>query len=213
MKKQTISKIIFIILLIILIIAIIYIVKLNTIQKHLTLDMYNKICNDSNYTFEMVEEKTGKNYKLTVAKSGENISIDTVSPDEHTTTLVNDGYAYYIIHSKEEYFSYDSEEIEADILKNGLDGIEEKAYTYGHEKINNTNYYYEEYEGIGSFVMLSNLNIDESNLVTRFYFDKDKIVYIKTIINDGESEEVLKINFTEDVDENVFTIPENYAEI
>ena len=53
---------------------------------------------------------------------------------------------------------------------------------------------------------------DEQNEIkTRFYFDNGKISYIKTI--SGEDEELLKIDFSDNVDENSFEIPDDYAEL
>ena len=60
-------------------------------------------------------------------------------------------------------------------------------------------------------MLLSN-HEDEHELKTRFYFEKNKIAYIKTIIGEDE-QELLKIDFSENIDENLFEIPENYAEI
>ena len=57
------------------------------------------------------------------------------------------------------------------------------------------------------------LNDDESQVKTRFYFDKDNnLVYIKTIFSQME-EETLKIEISSDIDKSLFEIPSEYMEI
>ncbi len=46
---------------------------------------------------------------------------------------------------------------------------------------------------------------------TRFYFDGDKLVYIKTII--GDKQEVLKVDLSYNVDSKLFEIPSDYQEM
>lgn len=207
MKKNFVPKLIFGILSIILFIAIIYAITHK--EKKLTLEMYNNICNNENYTFSMKEENTDINYSLIVSKRKNDINIETKSDDDYTSTLIKDGIAYYILHSEKEYYLYDSGEIDADIIKNGLSEIDKKEYTSGYEKINDKTLYYEEYEGISTFFIWS--KYDETNTIkTRFYFNNGKIQYIKT--TEGETEELLKVDFSENVDESVFEIPKDYAE-
>lgn len=210
MKKNKISKIIFLILIILLVISII-IATFTQKKKNLTIDMYDKLCNMENYTFSIKKENIDTDYILTISRRGLDISIDANFPDEHTTTVVTDESAYYVIHSKQEYYLYDTTQIDADILKNELAGIEEENYKHGYEKINGKQYYFEEYENITTFIMLSNYNADEDNLKTRLYFSDGKISYIKNIIE--EQEELLKIDFSDIIDDNLFSIPDSYAEI
>ena len=51
---------------------------------------------------------------------------------------------------------------------------------------------------------------EEQNAKTRFYYDNDKLVYIKTIV--GDKQELLKVNISYDVDNDLFNIPSNYEE-
>lgn len=209
MKKNVVPKIIFTILIIVLIIMIILVI--NQKPRDLTVNMYHAICEKQNYTFSMIEENSDINYSLTIAKKENVMSIDSTTDDEHTTTLVEEDVAYYIMHSDKEYYLYDSSQIDADILKNDLSGIEEAEYVSGYEKINGKKYYYEEYEGITTFIMWSNYE-EGSSIKTRFYFDNKKIAYIKTIINDSE-EELLKVDFSDEVNDSLFEIPDDYAEV
>lgn len=210
MNKKVISKVIFIVLIVILVISIIFAISNN--KKDLSKAMYKKICEKSSYTFSMEEISSQVEYKLTVSRKEGSICIDSLSQDDHTSTLVKEQESFYINHNTKEYFLYDISQIDADILKNDLKDIENQKYKTGHEKIENKNYYYEEYEGIGAFVLLSDYNIEESSVKTRFYFEKDKIKYIKTVM-DNAGEELLKIDFLDDIDETLFQIPEDYAEM
>lgn len=209
MKKNIIPKIVFGILIIILIVTIV--IALTQKNKDLTIKMYKDICEKENYTFSMTEENLDIDYDLTISKRQEDMSIEAKSDDEHTTTLIKNGEAYYIMHLEKEYYVYDSSyEIGADLIRSGLAGIDEEKYITGNEKINGKSYYYEEYEGIPTFIIWSHYD-DESSIKTRFYFDKGNIVYIKTIID--ESDELLKIEFSDEVDDSSFEIPDDYAEM
>ena len=209
MKKNIVPKAIFLVLAIILIILVVFI--FNKEKNDRTLLMYDKICNQNIYTFSIVEENSDINYTLTIAKKDNYTSIDAKSNEDHTTTLVKDNIAYYIMHDEESYYSYDSTGIDADILISDLSMLKEKKYVSGHEVINGKDYYYEEYDGITAFIMWSNYSEEESLIKTRFYFDGDNINYIKTTIE--EEEELLKVEFLNDVNENLFEIPNNYAEL
>lgn len=211
MSKKTFSKIFFIVITLILVVAIIFAIFFNS-KKNLSKKMYKDICNKAFYTFSMEEISNEIEYKLIISRKENSICIDSKSNDEHTSTLVNEQESYYINHNMQEYYTYDISRIDADILKNDLKGIENQDYKCGYEKIENINYYYEEYEGIGAFILLSDYNIGENSSKTRFYFKNKKIIYIKTII-ENVNEELLKIDFSENIDENLFKIPENYAEM
>jgi hypothetical protein len=54
-------------------------------------------------------------------------------------------------------------------------------------------------------------NEEESVIKTRFYFDGTNIAYIKTTIDNDE--ELLKIEFSDGIDNSLFEIPSDYAEI
>lgn len=215
MQKQKVAKIIFICLTIILVISLFLIFKGE--NKDRTKKMYQKICDSSIYTFS-IEEGSSSTNKLIISKKEKDKSLDLFSEGEHTTTIVKDGYAYFIMHNKEEYSVFENEdmkEIEADILENDSELIENSKYVTGKEKIYGKTFYYEEYEDIDSFIMRGIPIEEDTKLKMRFYFDGDEIVYIKTIIYDEEekSEELLKVDLSFSGDENLFEIPKNYAEL
>ena len=212
MQKQNVAKVIFLSLTLILVLSVIVLFKGE--KRDRTKNMYNKICNVNEYTFKIQECKSLEN-KFIIVKDGKNKSLDLTSSLEHTTTLIKEGYAYFIMHNKEEYYIFESEnmnEIEANILEDDLEYIKNAEYSTGKEKIYGKTYYYEEYKDIDSFLML-NISLEEdTKLKTRFYFDGNSISYIKTII-DEENYELLKVEFNLKADENLLEIPNNYAEL
>ena len=209
MKKEKLWKIVFFAL-IIVIIVLITILFVSQKPKNMTKNMYNDINEKNKYTFSMLEENEELKYNLKIVKNDESMCIDTTSNDERTSTLVKNGSAYYIMHTNKEYYLYDSSEIDADILGNELDVVKANKYKGGYETINAKRYYYEEYDDIVTFILLTNYN-EESSIKTRFYYDDGKIAYIKTFVDD--TEELLKIDFSDNVDESLFEIPEGYAEL
>ena len=71
-----------------------------------------------------------------------------------------------------------------------------------------------ENKGISTFLMLIDAD-NEENVKTRFYYDGDKLVYIKNMIDqDGEKlEELIQAECSYEVNEKLFEIPEDYAEV
>ena len=91
-----------------------------------------------------------------------------------------------------------------------LEELKDQEYEKGKEKINGKNYQYEEYSGCQDFLVNNKLYTNnESNSKTRFYYDGDKLVYIKTII--GDQEEIAEVNIQYSVDDNLFNVPTDYV--
>ena len=81
----------------------------------------------------------------------------------------------------------------------------------GTEKVYGKKCTYEEYNGSTIFILSNDITLDEENIKTRFYFDKNNnLAYIKTIY--GEEEEILEVQLSYDVEDSIFEIPSNYAE-
>lgn len=178
------------------------------------LNIYKKISTNKIYTFSMEEVDSEINYKITVSQKNEDINIDTQSKEQHTSTLVLKGHVYVILHDMQEYYTVDSSDIEADIIISGLKEMSSKEYKNGKEEILGKMYYFEEYEGISNFLLLLR-DTEESHISTKFYFDNNKLVYIKNIIIQDEvkDEELLKINLDYKAEESLFQIPDEYAEM
>ena len=81
----------------------------------------------------------------------------------------------------------------------------------GKEKIENKTYTYEEYNTVTKFVMMDNSENEGQEIKTKFYFDGNKLEYIKTIV--GNKQELLKVDISDDVDNNLFEIPSEYKEM
>ena len=212
------SKFIMFVFIIIILITIAMIFILKGKEKDLTFSLYQDISNSQKYTIIMEGNDNEYTYKVSMAQSGTDISIDmnTKFEDEeqHTTTLITDKNAYYIMHNEEEYSVLDSQDIEIDNLIPQVKDIDEKQYQKGKEKIRGKTYYYEEYEDISTYLMLIDVS-EEGKLTTRFYYNNGELEYIKNIINqDGETlEELVKVKCIYDAEQALFEIPEDYAEI
>ena len=215
MKK---NKRIFFIVVILIIIGIIFgIIKLvgnkeDKIQK--LAKIYEELNNNQTYLFEMEQNS---NNKTIMAKKGNETIIDQYSKDSeskvesHTTTLVKDNNTYLILHDREEYYVYQQNNVEQNILTDGIKDVIDREYTTGEEKVRGKKYKYEEDNGSTMFMITNTLELDESSIKTRFYFDNSgKLTYIKTIY--GEDSELLKVKLENSVDDSLFEIPANYAE-
>ena len=208
-KSTTIACVIIALLLIIAFISIFYKEKGNRVKS-----LDKKISENQNFTFSMEEVDSELNYKVAMAQRGTELSIDMYSEGEHTTTLILDDEAYYINHNEEEYYDFGDENVEAYNTIYALNALSESEYVSGREEILGKTYYYEEYDNDNmDFIVYAEAN-EESKIKNRFYFDGDELVYIKNIIINEEEqhEELLKTSIIYSVDDNLFEIPEEYAE-
>lgn len=176
--------------------------------------IYEDLNTNQTYLFEM-EQNSGN--KVIMAKKGDKTIIDQYSKDSetktesHTTTLVKDNNTYLILHDRKEYYVYEQNNVEQNILTDGIKEVVDKDFTTGEEKVKGKKYNYEEYNGSTMFMITNTLELNEADIKTRFYFDKNgSLTYIKTIY--GEEEELLKVNLEKDVDDSIFEIPVDYAE-
>lgn len=210
MSKKTISidikKIIVLIIIIAIGVVIVNTVKNTPKEKSKMKELYSKLEASEQYKFTMDD---GKN-KTIIAQNGKNTIIDMYTEKEHVSTLVKDNNTYYILHDKEEYYTYEDNEKDEKILLSELQPIVEKEATNGKEKIQGKTYNYEEYDGVSTFMNYIGLGINTENIKTKFYFQGKNLKYIKTI-NDGE-ETLQKIDITYEAPSELFEIPNNYAE-
>ena len=180
--------------------------KQDDVQK--LANLYNQLNTSQIYLFEM--EQNDEN-KTIMAKKGNNTIIDQHSKDSRTTTIVKDNNTYLVLHDREEYYIYAQNNIDQNILTDGLSEVVKKDFISGTDKVKGKKYSYEEYAGSTMFMISSALDINEEDIRTRFYFDNnDNLVYIQTI--KGAKQELLKINLQTEVNDEIFEIPSNYAE-
>lgn len=209
MKKKTIKKLIIAILIIVATILIISKIMGNKKQdvKRLA-NLYEKLNTSQTYLFEMEQNDDNKTI---MAKKGDKTIIDQYTKNSHTTTIVKDNNTYLVLHDREEYYIYEQNNVEQNILTDGLLEIVAKEFVTGEQKVKGKKYEYEEFTGSTMFMISSTLDSGEEEIKTRFYFDKDdNLVYIQTI--KGVNQELLKINLQTEVDDSIFEIPSNYAE-
>ena len=215
MKKNKRISLIAVILVIIGIIFIISkIINSKSSDEQKLAKIYEDLKSSQSYYFQM---ERNSNNKIIMAQKGDKTIIDQYSKEgedsvqSHTTTLIKDNNTYLILHDRKEYYVYEENNVDQTILIDGIKEIMSKDFTRGNEKVRGKKYDYEEYNGSSMFMVSNTLNIDENEVKTRFYFDKnDNLVYIKTI--NGDDNELLKISLTKDVDDAMFEISSDYAE-
>ena len=197
-----------------IIFGIVKIVNKNSPKEQRLSKIYQDLEDSQTYLFEI--EKNNNN-KTIMAKKGDKTIIDQYTKnsetnvENHTTTLVKDNNTYLILHDRKEYYVYTENNVEQTIVTDGLKEIISKSYTTGTEKIKGKKYSYEEYDGSSMFMISNLININDTNVKTRFYFDsKNNLTYIKTILDNKQ--ELLKVTLEKDVKDSIFEIPSDYAE-
>lgn len=215
MKK---NKKIFLIIVILVIICIIFgiskLINKKEDQVQRLAQIYDDLNSSQTYLFEIEQNSSNKTI---MAKKGDKTIIEQYSKDSetkaesHTTTLVKDNNTYLILHDRKEYYVYKENNVEQSILTDGIKEVISREFTTGEEKVRGKKYHYEQYNGSTMFMITNTLELNEAEIKTKFYFDKDNnLVYIKTIY--GEEEELLKVKLEKDVDDSIFEIPSDYAE-
>ena len=209
MRKKKIRKIIITIL--IIVVAFLLISKIMTNKKEdvkRLANLYEKLNTSQNYLVEMEQNDDNKTI---MAKKDDKTIIDQYTKNNHTTTIVKDNNTYLVLHDREEYYIYEQNNVEQNILTDGLKEVVAKEFVTGEQKVKGKKYEYEEYNGSTMFMLSGTLGSEDEEIKTRFYFDKeDNLIYIQTI--KGVNQELLKINIQTEVDDSIFEIPSNYAE-
>lgn len=122
--------------------------------------------------------------------------------------LIKEGTTYLLVEDQKKYYTYENNEMDLKMILRQLEEAKNKQYTQGKEKIDGKDYQYEEYEQTADFLIKAISTEDEEKAKTRFYFEGDQLVYIKTIIEDEQ--ELLKVDISNQVDEKLFEIPSDY---
>lgn len=209
MKKKKIKRLVILLLIAIAILIVISkIINKNNTDTNKLARLHNELTTTQTYLFEM--ERNDEN-KVIIAKKDNKIMIDQYSEYSHLTILVEGDKTYLILHDKEEYLVYGQDNVEQNILPDGIKEVIDKSFTTGSEKIQGKKYSYEEYPGSTIFTISNTLDTDQEDIKTRFFFDKnDNLVYIKTMT--ANDQELLKVKVEKEVDDSIFEIPSNYAE-
>jgi len=211
MKKKNIIILIIVVIIAIIIGTTIFLINKNNNEGKLE-KIYEKISDGQDYICTIEENE---NNKIIIAKKGENYITETFSKIgdaeevEHTSTLIKDDKMYYILHNREEYYTYPKGNNEQNILLDELSQIISEKYEKGKEKINGKTYKYEQYNGV--FIFSTELETENENSNTKFYFKGNELAYMKTVIDNKQK--IRKIELKYEVNDSVFEIPSNYAEV
>ncbi len=166
--------------------------------------LYDTLQASSGFSFELALDDENDMY---YAKLNDMAYIYAISNGRESKNLIKDGNTYLLVDDSKTYYTYSNNQTNLNMVTKGLEKIKDLEYETGKEKINDKNYSYEEYTELTEFTM-GDFTENSSDVKTRFYFDGDELVYIKTM--EGDKEELLKVNITYDVDQNLFQIPSNY---
>lgn len=168
--------------------------------------LYEILQADNSFSFELTLDD--ENY-MYYAKSNDMAYTDTSFNGKETKYIIKDGNSYLLQDDTKTYYTYSNNQTNLNMVIRGLEEVKDLEYETGREELNNKNYSYEEYSGLTDFAM-GDFTEDSGDVKTRFYFDGDKLVYIKTI--EGDKQELLKVNISNDVDQKLFQIPSDYSE-
>lgn len=214
-KKKIILITVASIIVLFIIAGLIYWIGFRTKTENTTLDgetskvakLYSELAEKQEFSFTTILDDQNQNY---YAKKDQKAYIETNYQGEKTKFIMKDGNAYLLMDDQKTYYTYQNNETDLEKITNQLEEVKEKQYVEGKEKIENKNYNYEEYEGTTDF-LIKDLDTTSESAKTRFYFDGDKLEYIKTII--GDDQEILKVDISYSVDDNLFEIPSDYNEM
>lgn len=170
-------------------------------------ELYAKLVEKESYDVTITKDEKNKTY---YAKQGDKAYTCDIYNGEESKFIIRDGNSYLIRESDKAYFTYNNNESSLKRVETALDEIKDLEFTTGKEKLGNKNYKYEEYKQLTELSMIFESEIEDTQeVITRFYFEKDKLAYIKTIV--GDKEEILKVEIRDNVDSNLFNIPNDYT--
>ena len=170
--------------------------------------LYQELNSKNSFSFETILDD---NNKMFYAKSGNTAYTDTNYNGNETKYVIKDGNSYLLVDSSKTYYTYKNNMVNLNKVQEAFDElINGEGYETGKEEINGENYNYEQYVGKTNLTLQS-FDDDTNNVKTRLYFKGNDLVYIKTISE--ETEELLKVNISYEVDQNLFEIPSDYREV
>ena len=170
--------------------------------------LYEKMMQNETYSINF---KLNDDNQYTVSRKGDVANVDTYSNGTHTTDIVRDGNTYLLMYSTQKYYTYENNESELNELPNQLNEIaQSQEPTKGEEEINGEKYKYEEYKGVSYFLIDFENELSEEETNTKFYFDGDKLKYIRTIM--GDDSELIQVDASFTVDNSLFEIPDGFEE-
>lgn len=172
-----------------------------------TIKLYNELTKKEKYNFNTFLNEENKLY---YSKDKDTAYVDTIYEGEESKFVVKDGNSYLLDDEYKVYYTYKNNEMDLKKIERQLEEVKELEYVAGKEKIDNKEYKYEEYAITTEFLFKYFENTEANNGKTRFYYDGDKLVYIKTMV--GNYEELLKVDISYNVNSKLFEIPSDYKE-
>lgn len=174
---------------------------------------YERLKDTSTYSFSVsLDDQNNILYQ----KQSNKACVNTNYRGINSKYIIRDGNTYLIRDTDKVYYTYSNNETELYMIEMILEDIKDNEVTTGKEKIEDENYYYEEFEGMTGFYFgeLSYMPEEkpELNIKTRFYFKNNDLVYIKTII-DENTQQLLKVDYSKNVDNKLVEIPSEYEEM
>lgn len=209
-KKKMIIIIVAIVVVALIVLGVILANKSNKVTSNTKAEtkvstLYNKIKNTDTYSFNFTADD---NSKVFYAKSGEKAYMDTKYNGSETKYIIKDGNSYLIKDSDKRYYTYTNNNIDLDLVSNILADLINLEHNDGKEEIDGESYNYEEYSVLTNIAISDFSN--ETNIKTRLYFKGKDLAYIKTISD--RKQELLKVDMSTKVENNLFEIPSDYVE-
>lgn len=170
-------------------------------------NLYDKLSKKEMFSFTTIIDD---NNKEIYAKSSNVAYTDTTYNGDESKFVIKDGNSYLLNDDSKIYYTYQNNDVNFNKVLEQLDEIKNAELVEGKEDIEGKKYYYEEYSGFTNFAFKLS-DTETEDVKTRFYFDGNDLVYIKTII--GDTQELLKIEITDKVDSTLFEIPTDYREM
>ncbi len=166
---------------------------------------YTTLSEKGSYSVTTTVDENNKNV---YAKQDDKAYTDSIYDGVESKFIIRDGNSYLIMDDSKTCYTYQNNQTNLNKVEDEIARIKDTGYESGEEKIENKKYKYEEYAGPTSFAIMDTSEVEESEVKTRFYFDKDKLVYIKTILPDKE--QLIKVEISDEVNGDLFEIPSDY---
>lgn len=182
--------------------------KSNNEIKYGINDLFEKLKTEQTYSFSAIYNSENK---LFFAKQDDKAYIDNIVDGVETKFLIQNGNTYLIKDEDKTYYTYKNNKSKINKIVDTLEELKDSEYEIGSETIDDKTYSYVEYNQLTDFAIMNTQKTKSSDTKkTRFYFDGNDLVYIKTIA--GNIQELLKVSISKNVDKNLFEMPLNYEE-
>lgn len=168
--------------------------------------LYNTLQGKDAYSFNFILDENNRMY---YAKNQDKAYTSTIYNGSTSNYIIRDGNSYLLMEDTKKYYTYSNNTIDLKLISETLETAKELQYQTGTEEIEGKNYEYEEYPLLTDIAM-GDFTEETNNTKTRFYFQGDKLVYIKTI-EEGK-QELLKVETSYKVDNEIFEIPSDYTQ-